>query len=291
MHHNPTIVGPTSDGYYVIYSIGSGTFERDGYVIDCEGPGGVPAVCRPPNSPVWPPCAGRSSRGVEPGGNISGTNYGHEQISLSYATSVAGPWTTKVALPYNGRGVPTAWDVEVSNPTAVLLRNGTVLLVYRGNPWGGGHEGLGVAVAAHWNGTYVRQAGPILGADAGFGNNEDPFAWQDARGHFHIVDHAQSDGNVCSNANVSFDGQGCGAHLFSRDGLTWTVGGVPVYTPEVLLANGETSVLQTRQRPQLVLSSGPTRRPLYLWNGGSFHGGNGDLDHLTHTFVFEFTNL
>jgi len=55
-----------------------------------------------------------------------------------------------------------------------------------------------------------------------------------------------------------------------------------------LASSGKVARLQTRQRPQLVFSSDGEQRPLYLFNGASFEGNNGDLHMLTHTMAFRF---
>ena len=117
----------------------------------------------------------------------------------------------------------------------------------------------------------------------GTGSHEDPFMWQDAQNNYHAITHNQGSGNLCAKASHS-----CGAHLFSRDSFTWRISKNFVYNSSVPLANGTTGVLQTRQRPQLVLSNDSERRPLYLYNGASFEGNNGDLHMLTHTMAFRF---
>ena len=134
---------------------------------------------------------------------------------------------------YNADGNESAWNCENNNPTATILSNGTIVLVYRADPCkaaasggAGGGESLGVAVAAHWNASYVRRGGaPVVQPSDGTGFHEDPFLWQDKRGHFHIVSHNQNTNNVCGSRAA---GASCGAHLFSRDSYSWTVGKHPV---------------------------------------------------------------
>merc|ERR1712070_1115281 len=151
---------------------------------------------------------------------------------MAWSKSVHGPWHSRVVLPYNPDENVTEWNCQNMNPTASLLSNGSVLLVYRANACQGSvHESLGVAMAAHWNSTYIRRPGsPVVSLANGTGNHEDPFLFEDRRGHFHIITHDQSVDNVCG-SNMD---HACGAHMFSRDSWRWTVGKSPVYDGQVL---------------------------------------------------------
>jgi hypothetical protein len=98
--------------------------------------------------------------------------------------------------PVLARGAEDAWDYIVTNPSPLLLQNGTVLLYYRGTPkyWNQSGsdspmdlpESVGVAVADSYAGPFKKlSASPILST-----MNEDPFAWEDARG-FHMLTHGR----------------------------------------------------------------------------------------------------
>lgn len=202
-HHNPTAVGPTPDGVYLLFFIGADELDPAATTIDCTQ--GVPSHCGKANN---------FCRGTIPLTN--------GQISMAWAKDVNGPWQTRVILPYNSTPSPGAWNCDNNNPAVAILPNGTVFMVYRANPCSGrGGEALGVATAEHWSGEYVRRAGgPIVSPASGSGNHEDPFVWVDKRGAFHIVSHDQSKGNVCGDNN----NHGCGAHLYSQDSFTWQVG-------------------------------------------------------------------
>ena len=272
-HHNPQIVGPTPDGYYLLFSIGN-TKADPTLQIKCEA--SVPQDCTMRNHSF---CRGAHMP----------TSNG--RINLAYSRSINGPWVEKVILPYDASGNLSAWNCENNNPTPTILKNGTILLVYRANPCkassgggAGGSESLGIAVASHWNGSFVRRGGaPVVSPADKTGDHEDPFVWQDKRGSFHMITHNQADNNVCGSKAA---GSSCAAHLYSRDSFTWSVGKIPVYDSAVKLANGSAAVLQTRQRPQLVLNP-IDLRPEFLFNGGGFHGANQDMQ-LTHTYVFRF---
>eukprot|EP00041_Stephanoeca_diplocostata_P018125 m.377693 g.377693 ORF g.377693 m.377693 type:complete len:396 (+) comp20926_c2_seq11:178-1365(+) len=264
-HHNPTAVGPTPDGYYLLFFIGADQVNTQ---IDCSR--GIPKRCTRDNNF----CRGKSNP------------VSNEAITMAYATSVDGPWKTRVILPRNPDNNTEEWNCGNNNPSAHVLSNGTVVLVYRANPCTGkGGESLGIAIADHWNASYVRRkGGPIVSPNDGTGNHEDPFVWADARGNWHIISHDQSKGNVCGSA----DNHGCGAHLFSRDTYSWTVSKNPAYSTAVHFTNGTIGRLQTRQRPQVIFSTDGAMRPTHLFNAASFEGNNPDLNMLTHTMAFAF---
>ncbi len=144
-HHNPTIIGPTPDGYYLIFSIGNTNTEDE--QIPCERV--VPAKCNRAHSF----CRGSHMP------NSNG------RINMAYSKSIHGPWIEKVILPYDAGNNASAWNCENNNPTATVLANGTIFLVYRADPCkaaagggAGGGESLGVATADHWSVRHVLAA-------------------------------------------------------------------------------------------------------------------------------------
>jgi hypothetical protein len=137
-HHNPTIIGPTPDGYFLIFSIGNTNTQDE--QIPCEH--AVPADCDRTHSF----CRGSHMP------NSNG------RINMAYSKSIRGPWREKVILPYDADNNASAWNCENNNPTATVLANGTIFLVYRADPCkasagggAGGGESLGVATADHWS--------------------------------------------------------------------------------------------------------------------------------------------
>ena len=257
--HSVQAMGPTADGYYVMYFIGA---PAPAAVINCTASGIPPAYVHP-NPPSM---------------NL---------LSIAWATSLAGPWAHRPLFFPNASAPQDAWDCAKTNPAPALLNNGSVLLAFRSTACSGGGTGeyLGIASARHWNDTaYVVSPRPVVAPTAGTGSHEDPCLFEDARGALHIVSHNQGRGNVCARAAT----QSCGAHLFSGDGgHSWTVSASPVY--DLLeLANGSSILPATRQRPQLVLDA-TSKAPLWLFNGAALYGeGNRDLAHLTHTLAFQF---
>lgn len=110
-----------------------------------------------------------------------------------------------------------------------------------------------IASSASWNGTYKsidNNSQPYPQNNA-----EDPFMWQDTRGHFHAIHHWQS-----GNRNRYFNG----GHSFSRDGVHWTFSQTTAYTKNITWDNSSWTVVGRRERPGLLLD--PTwKTPLYLF--------------------------
>lgn len=230
-------------------------------------------------------------------------------ISVSYARSPAGRWSQPRAVFTNSNrpGVGKGdWNCLVSNPSPLLLDNGTVGLIFSSLPCTGPNYGkygtsLGLALASHWNATnYTQSPAPIWlkqgaawpdphGDSNGVGNCEDPFVWQDARKNFHIISHSQGQRNLCGGGESA--GNACAIHFFSRDLLgPWLHSMTAVYSGAVnvtspnrngAIGGSREAVMVSRQRPQIVF--GADASPLYLFNAGNF-------DQADHTFAFEFNN-
>eukprot|EP01063_Lacrimia_lanifica_P001128 TRINITY_DN10547_c0_g1_i1.p1 TRINITY_DN10547_c0_g1~~TRINITY_DN10547_c0_g1_i1.p1 ORF type:complete len:382 (+),score=71.61 TRINITY_DN10547_c0_g1_i1:103-1248(+) len=225
-HHNPRLVRDPHDGAYLLFMIGGphpGT-------ADCSG---------------IPPAAGEML---------------DTRIVVSRATSVWGPWSEPTGS-LLARGGSSEWDYVVTNPAPIILPNGTTLLYYRGTPkyWNASGssaddlpESVGLAVADHWTGPYVKRfATPILSV-----MNEDPFAWyQDdaAGGSFHMLTHGRDD---WWNTH----------HSFSRDGLTWSTGADVAADPNITLTDGGVYKFTNRERPWIYFNE-TTGRPAVLFTG------------------------
>jgi hypothetical protein len=261
-HHNPTFVGPTPDGYYLLFYIGATNSSGE---IDCRD--------TLPNVPEHP--------------NPQSNGY----ITMaSTKDMINGPWVERVILrDNNGTGSGGGWHSIQNNPSAQVLSNGTVVVVFRANPAvTGGGEQLGVAVAPHWSAPFETYPTPIIKHSTGTPDNEDPFVWMQPDGSWHIVNHQQSTGNVCGDSDA---GHSCGAHWFSRSPFgPWRVSIEPAYSAAVTLTNGSAAAFQTRQRPQLVFADDGSMTPLYLFTSGSFVGNNPDLHMMTHTFAHRFVS-
>ena len=213
--------------------------------------------------------------------------------------SPTGPWS-KPRVVLRNYDKPdqnqSGWDCYVTNPSVVLLPDSSeVMLVFSSVPCTYFKESLGVAFAPHWNDTYVQSANAIWRPPVpkhaktptkGIGNIEDPFAWTDKRGNFHIVAHSQGNKNVCDDGET---GHTAGVHLFAtaKDG-PWTPSNTAVYCSDARLTNGTMARFTTRQRPQIIFSDDGLMSPRYMVNGGSFDGWNQDVHAHERTFMFEF---
>jgi hypothetical protein len=267
-HHNPSIVGPTPDGYYLLFMIG---VTNASAVHDC-----TKAV------PPTPSTGFSSSAG---------------QITIAWSKSPAGPWQSRLAL--RNFDKPTQnqsdWDCYVTNPSAVLFENGTVALFFSSVPCARGlfEEALGVAVAAHWSQPFVQSRTPVWRKPGppnpppatAVGNVEDPFAWRDARGNYHIVAHSQGKVNVCGTA-----GHACSVHFWAEAALgPWYPSLEPVFDGHTKVAGHGDAAMITRQRPQIVFADDGTT-PKYMFIGGSFNETDrGTIRGVERTFVFEFS--
>jgi hypothetical protein len=284
-HTNPTVVGPTVDGFWLMFTVGR---PAPGIAINCT------------RNPGAAPTAGA--------GSAAG------RILMSYSRSAAGPWSVSPRTILTNGVVkpgeqPSDWDCMISNPSAVLLRNGSIVIVFSALPCTGPNYGksgtsLGVAYSPHWNGTYEQRKAPIwlkVGpawpepSARGVGNVEDPFAFHDKRGNFHIVGHSQGLLNICGGSGGEVEGNSCGIHFFAESFLgPWHYSLTPVYSRAVNLSTGGSTQLWARQRPQLVFGAtgdNGSSVPRYLFNAGSgLHSSliHGSRSTLSTTLAFEF---
>lgn len=175
----------------------------------------------PPSDPVIPEC----TAGQQPkrDGCLSVTGGDFDQSCVVYAaftdTWPDGPWTVRCVViegvgwePYNA----TLFSIGTSNPTVTMLSDGRALASFRSHAayWpsikptdgmGGEHTGFAMGPSL---------AGPFrVSANLSweYGNDEDPFVWQQPDGSMHCLYH---NGRGSKHPNH-------GLHAFSRDGITW----------------------------------------------------------------------
>ena len=120
--HSVQAMGPTADGYYVMYFVGA---PAPSAVINCPASGIPPAYVHP-NPPSM---------------NL---------LSIAWSPSLVGPWAHRPLFFPNASAPQDAWDCAKTNPAPALLSNGTVLLAFRSTACSGGGTGeyLGIASAA-----------------------------------------------------------------------------------------------------------------------------------------------
>merc|ERR1712070_880212 len=137
------------------------------------------------------------------------------------------------------------------------------ICAYRGSARSDGKEHVSVSQATSLMGPYVdERAQPIVGQWS-----EDPFIWQDERGHWHILFHGAGSPQ-----------HPVGGHAFSRHlAGPWTLSATAPYSQTVQFADGHSKKMYRRERPQLLLSA--TGQPRY------FSSGVMDVDPHTYTLV------
>ena len=183
------------------------------------------------------------------------------RILVSEADSLNGPWSDPELYGILvERGEVDEWDYVVTNPSPIILENGTTYMYYRGTPkyWNDGERGgrrrldlpesVGLAVADHWSGPYVKVSTlPILSV-----MNEDPFAWRSERG-FHLLTHGRDD---WWNTHYSW----------SEDGLGWSDGSDVACDVNVSLVGEGVRSFTNRERPMIYFNES-TGAPALLLNG------------------------
>lgn len=142
----------------------------------------------------------------------------------------------------------------VANPAVVALRNGTLLMAYRGLE----DRGMGMATPAAWDQPFERINGgaAVLGpaSPAHTAVDEDPTMWISPGGTVQMILHQEGVGRGPRL------GTACGAHAYSLDqGLSWTVAGT-AYNASV----GGTAFVR-RERPQML--KGADGQPTHLFSG------------------------
>lgn len=224
--HNPTVHGPTQDGYYVVYHIGNGDSSGHGPPLDCNASEGaytesfrreeVEYFAAPPNE---------------------------VSVATQYSKAIDGPWQK---LSVSGS--------MCNNPGAWLLRNGSVLLACKMVLDPAADRQMVMYIAPSWRGPFkFAKIAPVFG--------EDPYIWQDPRGHFHMLLHSMLPHKI-------------GTTAWSPDGLNWTpngFGGPPNPNPlesfphTIALEGGGSKSLARRERHQLLFNK--QGWPVALFNG------------------------
>lgn len=235
--HGPS-VRRLQDGSYLLMHLGCG--QPNMPVIDSCSDGTTPAAAMP-----------HTCGDLEQTSNCNQFN-----VSVRTAPSLWGPWSEGSQIMLDG-GEDQGWWVAngrgLSNPSPYILANGSVLLAFRADKGSTSSspkdERVSVAMAPSIYGPFVdsREA-PAVDTHTG----EDPFIWQDERGHWHMLMH-------------NMFGGGVGSHAFSRDAMMWTRSDVEPYTSVVAFTDGTTKNMKRRERPQLVLS--PDGQPRYFSSG------------------------
>ena len=205
-----------------------------------------------------------------------------------------------------------AWSAQVEagipdNPTAVVLANGSALLLGRGF---GSSTVTGFVSTINlqaspagpdgWKGPYDPVGGG--GGDGGIFPDlpapgwEDGFAWRRADGTFHAIFHGMTRQNLtwaCAGQPADlFPGAQkvlpcpeprfhaspwVGRHAWSADGVTWAYSPYAAFGSEVQFTDGTTGSFARRERPHLIVDD--EGNPTHLINGIQPGGFTGDYSY------------
>jgi len=185
-------------------------------------------------------------------------------VSVTTSHTPEGPWAPdrSVMLSTGDKPASSSWYVQggraFSNPAPHFLPNGSLLCGFRADARSGG-ERVSVATAPSIYGPYTdTRPHPAVNTEPHLDTgDEDPFLWQDERGHWHLLMHHLGGYNGVH--------EPVGAHAYSRDAVHWTKSVVLPYTTFVPFVDGTAINMTRRERPELVLSG--RGQPRYFSSG------------------------
>ena len=179
---------------------------------------------------------------------------------VARAVSPYGPWER----------VPYILPNNETNPSAVVLPNGTILVTAR--RWLGG---VPIYMANSWAGPYTLL--PLVSVvPVGEGDpavfDEDPYLWQNEFG-WHMLTHRESAGSAgtCSATLPTTECRCTGGHMYALDPVAgpWYYDVPPVYNCSLSVEGSAAPLrLWARQRPTLVFPTPDKRCPI-LFSGAS----------------------
>lgn len=176
----------------------------------------------------------------------------NKRVGLAVADSPYGPWK-RLDEPILKTEPNTFYSYLTSNPSPVVRKDGSVLMIFKGRAHteNGRYSNmaLGIASAPSIEGPYTVQNDkkPIFQVE-GQGEAEDPFLWEDERG-FHIIfkDHV-----------AKFTGEkGGGVMAHFQDGINWIVDeDAKAYSRTVEWEDGDIEMQGQLERPFLFFENG-----------------------------------
>jgi hypothetical protein len=211
------------------------------------------------------------------------------RIRLAHSESPDGPWHSlpmPVLQPQATESGNGSWDAFTTNAAPALLKDGSVLLVYRGSNVCC-DAAIGLAKADSWGGEYARlNKGQPLFTD----HAEDPFIYKGRRG-WHIVTHAMPPSPKRPSSfpfNRSSwpcgpNNNACIGHAYAENYEgPWFYSPVPAAVPVVEWSDGTSSTLYRRERPQVLTNAEGDVEVLY---NGVCCRGSGHNPQLTYTLA------
>lgn len=189
----------------------------------------------------------------------------NKRVGLAVSDSPYGPWK-RLDEPVLKTEPNTFYSYLTSNPSPVIRKDGSVLMIFKGRAHAENGKysdmALGIASAPSIEGPYtvLNDKKPIFQVD-GQGEAEDPFLWEDERG-FHVIfkDHV-----------ARFTGErGGGVMAHSKDGIHWTVDkDAKAYSRTVEWEDGKVEMQGQLERPFLLMENGKPTHAFFATMDGS----------------------
>ena len=157
------------------------------------------------------------------------------------AESLQGPWRLAPGVP------------KMNNPAVYFWTNGTTAIYDRDKvTWAPSIDGPWLHTR-----TYIS----TVKTPTGTMKPEDPFVWKDAKNRFHMLINANS-GHYNCKASIP-----CGGHLWSEDGLEWSLPYIPAFGTIVHMEDGTNVTYDYSERPQIAQMSNGTPLTFYFGHG------------------------
>jgi hypothetical protein len=199
---------------------------------------------------------GTTYRGVRPGPNnritegspITIEAHEHERIGLATSKSPYGPWKRLDKPILDVRS--NSWEQYlVSNAAPVILKNGRVLLYYKGVERLT-VDAIGLASAERFDGEYKRVSDKPLNMGIGA---EDPFIWIENGKYKALM--LDTDRKYSPDKEIFY--------ATSDDGIKWQVPGNGIaISKNVLWADGQVRRMNSTERPHVLIENG---KPTYVF--------------------------
>ena len=180
---------------------------------------------------------------VHPGDPEKGVN-----MYVAYAPSMRGPWRSQNV------SITGAGTLHKSNPTAVALPDGRVLLSFRFNGDDGEH--VGFAIGETFKGPFRS----VSNLSHTGGNDEDSYLWRQPDGTLHVVYHNGPHGHHAFATGTS-SGAGAAADNFSFVPSPGVSGNA--FELDVQWSNGSHTEMRRRERPEILFAPNGLPEVLY----------------------------
>ncbi|KAF1848452.1 uncharacterized protein K460DRAFT_364443 [Cucurbitaria berberidis CBS 394.84] len=177
-------------------------------------------------------------------------------ISVAAASSIQGPWS-KFHITVNGTNPAPFPVLSASSHQGSDAIDSRIALAA---------EDLKIYVADRWDAAYklVHTTPPWNTSDYSPTWTEDPFVWQDKRGHWHALAHWMID--IVEKKGTKYPR--VGAHMFARTLQgRWNFKLHEAFNSTVAFTDGSVQTFNRRERPKVFFSEDGEMTPLYLVTG------------------------